>query len=915
MLSHDPGNARLFRYNLGPSPVSHVPFTAFYAILQFLRLLSVYSAYTYLVSHDSSVVQFVFFLLLGASALFSLIYHPWAGVAPPGARTTAAAANGLLLALSHALWAYGLRTCGPVRTILAEYTGLALTTITSILFGRRSGQQRAAKLQGLLAMGAAMYLLALGGLPEFLETLPARLGFAEVHFQGALTGGALEDGSLPIDPPADGDWTGGAVDRITEGTEGVLQGPARAHPHALGVDLHHMAAPVASALLTSLSKLVERRVAPGAAARKRLHCLSTFYSALILLPFALLVSGTRHVAHLPASILEHYSGSTLGTFAVIIVFGVVLHWSVDALGEERLGVTPAHPLHLAITVVSVCFLELSYEHHFSTAIPFLVLCSLCLEAGILRTRGMVIWRPGGATGGGGILGGGGGGGMRKNRVAPTGGRSTLQAFWAHMTERGKTRSISIFLVINAMFMLVELGYGLYSNSLSLISDAVHMLFDCAALGIGLYASFIARMPSNYTYTYGFGRMEVLSGFINAVFLVFVGVLIILESFERFYDPPDIFGENLLLVSVLGLAVNLVGLAFFHDHSHGGGGHGHTHGDGGCPLSGKSSKKATVAELQGLAECGHGHSHGVGGGCDHGGDHGGSKGGGRGKGGAASHGHSHGDGKACHGHGASDKHDHGHGHGHGRGRSGHGHEDHDCPGHDHGHGHGQHRDHGHSHGHAEHDAEEDPGCGHGHAHGHGCEEPLSPGARHVLGLEQFAPVTASAAVAHAHAHLHDDHNMQGIFLHVLADTLGSVGVIASSLLIKYKGWTLTDPLCSLFVSALIVSSVIPLLKSSAEVLLQRVPRGETGARIRSALAKLPTIPGVRDVRRAHFWSHTPSATVGSLQLLVEAHVDQQQMLALVTSMFHDAGIEHMVVQIEGTEAYPLMPGGAREPQGY
>ena len=83
---------------------------------------------------------------------------------------------------------------------------------------------------------------------------------------------------------------------------------------------------------------------------------------------------------------------------------------------------------------------------------------------------------------------------------------------------------------------------------------------------------------------------------------------------------------------------------------------------------------------------------------------------------------------------------------------------------------------------------------------------------------------------------------GIFLHVLADTLGSVGVVISTLLIKYKGWVISDPVptcltpppasapgllpthiamggmqaCSIFISLLIVSSVIPLLRNSAEV---------------------------------------------------------------------------------------------------
>lgn len=64
---------------------------------------------------------------------------------------------------------------------------------------------------------------------------------------------------------------------------------------------------------------------------------------------------------------------------------------------------------------------------------------------------------------------------------------------------------------------------------------------------------------------------------------------------------------------------------------------------------------------------------------------------------------------------------------------------------------------------------------------------------------------------------------GVFLHVLADTLGSVGVITSSLLIEHFGWFIADPICSVLISMLIFASVIPLLKNAAKVLLLSVPQ--------------------------------------------------------------------------------------------
>ena len=60
-------------------------------------------------------------------------------------------------------------------------------------------------------------------------------------------------------------------------------------------------------------------------------------------------------------------------------------------------------------------------------------------------------------------------------------------------------------------------------------------------------------------------------------------------------------------------------------------------------------------------------------------------------------------------------------------------------------------------------------------------------------------------------------MRGVFLHVMADTLGSVGVIASTLLIQWYGWTGFDPIASLFIATLIMASVIPLVIDCGRVL--------------------------------------------------------------------------------------------------
>lgn len=89
-------------------------------------------------------------------------------------------------------------------------------------------------------------------------------------------------------------------------------------------------------------------------------------------------------------------------------------------------------------------------------------------------------------------------------------------------------------------MFVELAYGVYSNSLGLISDAFHMLSDCLSLAVALFAAYVAlRKKANVVYTYGYARAQTLSGLFNGVFLIFVAFNVFVESIERIYEPQKI----------------------------------------------------------------------------------------------------------------------------------------------------------------------------------------------------------------------------------------------------------------------------------------------------------------------------------------------------------------------------------------
>ncbi|CAI9758622.1 unnamed protein product [Fraxinus pennsylvanica] len=93
-------------------------------------------------------------------------------------------------------------------------------------------------------------------------------------------------------------------------------------------------------------------------------------------------------------------------------------------------------------------------------------------------------------------------------------------------------------------------------------------------------------------------------------------------------------------------------------------------------------------------------------------------------------------------------------------------------------------------------------------------------------------------------------------------MGSVGVLISILLIKYKRWLVTNPTCSIFISALIVSSVIPLLTNSAEILLQRVPKAHEQD-LKEALYDVMKLNGVCGILNLYVWSFTNTDVVGTV----------------------------------------------------
>ena len=145
----------------------------------------------------------------------------------------------------------------------------------------------------------------------------------------------------------------------------------------------------------------------------------------------------------------------------------------------------------------------------------------------------------------------------------------------------------------------------------------------------------------------------------------------------------------------------------------------------------------------------------------------------------------------------------------------------------------------------------------------------------------------------------DENMMGVYLHVLADTLGSVGVIISTLLIDWFGWTISDPICSLVLAVLILGSVLPLVKSSSRTLLQRPPEA-LAEQIPEIIDRVRGVPGVVGVKESHFWKLDQNVNVGTMVVEAGEGVDEQGVLGGVTGVIREFGISNVTVQVNKIE---------------
>lgn len=128
----------------------------------------------------------------------------------------------------------------------------------------------------------------------------------------------------------------------------------------------------------------------------------------------------------------------------------------------------------------------------------------------------------------------------------------------HNHAHGANKKVLLisFLIIT-VYMIVEVIGGYLTNSLALLSDAGHMLSDAVSLGIALLAFTFSGKAADASKTYGYKRFEILAAVFNGVTLILIALFIFYEAIERFANPPEVATTGMLVISSIGLAVNIL----------------------------------------------------------------------------------------------------------------------------------------------------------------------------------------------------------------------------------------------------------------------------------------------------------------------------------------------------------------------
>ncbi|MCF8229565.1 MAG: cation diffusion facilitator family transporter [Bacteroidales bacterium] len=133
-------------------------------------------------------------------------------------------------------------------------------------------------------------------------------------------------------------------------------------------------------------------------------------------------------------------------------------------------------------------------------------------------------------------------------------------------EKKESRNLFITVLLNMVISVAEIIGGLLSNSLALISDALHNFSDGVAVLITYIAVRVSKRQSTERKTFGYKRIQILAAFFNSVVLIGICVFLLYEAYQRFLEPEPVKSIPMFVVAVIGLIANFVAVFLLRGHS-------------------------------------------------------------------------------------------------------------------------------------------------------------------------------------------------------------------------------------------------------------------------------------------------------------------------------------------------------------
>lgn len=131
----------------------------------------------------------------------------------------------------------------------------------------------------------------------------------------------------------------------------------------------------------------------------------------------------------------------------------------------------------------------------------------------------------------------------------------MQTHHSNHTHHKDVKNIRIAFFLNLSFTVIEFIGGILTNSMAILSDAVHDLGDSFSLGLSWYFQRLSKKPMNKEYTYGYKRFSLLGAIVNSGILLAGSIVILYNALPRLLNPEQPDTKGMLLLAVLGVIIN------------------------------------------------------------------------------------------------------------------------------------------------------------------------------------------------------------------------------------------------------------------------------------------------------------------------------------------------------------------------